>query len=296
MRFRPTVSRLAPMLMSTSLTAWLSTAPVEAKPLSLTSATVSGQRGFDTSDTPSKSAMNTWWTYSPYFDVGVYLGGENYSGDNSNLTSSWVNTVTSPPEGWNLIPIWVGLQAPCTGFAHRMSTNTTTARSQGVAGADSAVSAAKAVGINAGTIIYGDMEGYDSCDPGTSQPAVDAFVDGFVSELHVKNYSAGMYGSTCGSNVLDWASINNVPNDVYGAYWNGVNTVWGWSCVDDTWWNGLRDRRVHQYQNLPNGQTYNGVTIKPIDQDCENGLVAGPNHSEGSDDESLGGTVEDASC
>jgi hypothetical protein len=106
--------------------------------------------GFDTCVMPSTAQMTAWWSSTNYYYVGLYLGGENYDGTgsgctNSNVDASWVSTVGD--QGWNFIPTWVGLQAPCSGLAHVMSSNTTTAYSQGVADADSAMNKSKSLGF-----------------------------------------------------------------------------------------------------------------------------------------------------
>jgi photosystem II stability/assembly factor-like uncharacterized protein len=57
--------------------------------------------------------LSVWWTNSPYFDVGFYLPGASglVTCDVSTLTSTWIAQVSA--QGWGLMPIWSGLQAPC---------------------------------------------------------------------------------------------------------------------------------------------------------------------------------------
>ena len=69
-------------------------------------------QGFDTCAAPSTATMQTWWTSSPYTSVGIYIGGANRGCAEPNLTPPWVSTVIA--QGWRLLPIWVGPQAPCT--------------------------------------------------------------------------------------------------------------------------------------------------------------------------------------
>ncbi len=253
--------------------------------------------GFDRSTTPSTSQMDDWGTNSPYFSPGDYVGGPNYSGDHSNLTSGWLTHVMfGGGFDWDLIPIWVPKQAPCLSFLGYsvMSTNTGTAFNQGGYAADSASTAAQAVGINPGAILYVDIEGYDipGCtDEATSQAAVKHFVSGWTKEAHILGYSAGAYGSTCASHVTDWASVDYVINDLWGAYYNGTLSVWGLSCLDDGLWNGASDRRLHQYDG--NVSEHWGSTTMTVDEDCENGLVAGPNYGTTDTEPSGGGQTED---
>ena len=51
------------------------------------------------------------WLASPYRAVGIYLGGSNRACPDGNLSAAWVNSVVA--SGWNLLPLYVGLQAPC---------------------------------------------------------------------------------------------------------------------------------------------------------------------------------------
>jgi hypothetical protein len=255
---------------------------------------ISGGAGFDTCSAPSLSNMQAWYRVAPYRDVGIYIGGENRACSQENLTSSWIDAVVAT--GYGLIPIWVGLQAPCSTLnVDKMSEDPITAHAQGKTAADDAMAAAQALGLQRGSIVYDDMESYGAT-PGPCEDAVDAFVDGWAAQLKTDGYFSGVYGSTCGSGVSDWASSAHVPSDVWGANWNGENTVWNLSCVDNALWNGRRDRRVHQFNGSVT-RTFNGVTMN-VDEDCENGQVAGARHADDGDEEheSLGGEVEDPSC
>ncbi len=119
-------------------------------------------RGFDACLTFSASAMQTWWTYSPYFFASALMGGNNVQCNNSNMSASWVSTVAS--QGWDLIPYWYSYQAPsgCAlgSFSNYMSSNTSTAYTQGANSAYTAEGTAKNLGVAAGSIIYDDMEAY----------------------------------------------------------------------------------------------------------------------------------------
>src|SRR6185436_16305433 len=73
--------------------------------------------GFDACAAPSSRAMAAWES-SPYRAVGVYIGGLNRACSQPNLTAAWVGEQVA--EGWHLIPIYVGRQAPtssCTSCA-----------------------------------------------------------------------------------------------------------------------------------------------------------------------------------
>ena len=124
--------------------------------------------GFETCTAPSISAL-TAWAASPYQAVGIYLGGVNRACKDGNLSAAWVTTTLSL--GWNLLPLYVGLQAPCvsqSGLA-KISQNVTTAATQGSAAADDAVAKSTAFGLPAGSPLYADIEGYATNNVGVFQ-------------------------------------------------------------------------------------------------------------------------------
>ncbi len=55
--------------------------------------------------------MKTWWDSSPYYVTGIYIGGISRSCHNEELNRVWATTVLG--QGWNLMPLWPGEQAPC---------------------------------------------------------------------------------------------------------------------------------------------------------------------------------------
>lgn len=107
---------------------------------------ISQKKGFDTCAAPSKSAMKTWWSSSPFWNIGIYIGGANRGCSQPNLTPSWVTYVQTAGQGgsWRLLPIWFGRQMPndeCQTddvWATEISLNTTTAFNQGYAEAQAA--------------------------------------------------------------------------------------------------------------------------------------------------------------
>lgn len=205
----------------------------------------SQQKGFDSRCAPSASAMNTWWYNSLYWDVGIYIGGVNRScSPNSNLTQGWV-TNTHNDSLWSFYLIWVGLQAPCSSYASRMSYDAATATDQGRAAADNSVSAAAGLGFTGNNVYYFDMENYDTGNS-SCRTAVHAFVNGWSARLNQYwSQKAGVYGSGCASAVDDWAS-GWAPDDVWIADWNNDPDVWGLGCVPNGHWVG--GQRLHQYR------------------------------------------------
>lgn len=238
---------------------------------------ISNQQGFDKCEIPTTSQMQTWWTNSPYYEVNLYIGGSARACSNSGLNASWVSTVSA--QGWNFIPTWVGPQAPCTGYNSRFSSDPTTAYNQGRTEANSAVSVATNLGlISAGryAVIYYDLEAFP--DQSSCRTAAKSFLNGWVERLNELGHRAGIYGSACGSYVTDWATIANVPDDVWPAHWiystyNANATVWSVACVADSYWNN--HQRIRQYAGGHN-ETYGGVTFN-IDSNAIDGHVAGVN-------------------
>ncbi len=222
-------------------------------------------KGFDKCAIGSVSQMQAWWTNTPWSWANVYIGGTNRGCGQSGLGSSWVNSVFN--QGWRLLPTWVGLQAPgssCTGCS-KMSTDSATARQQGINEANAAADTAANLGFPAPTIIYFDMERYDP----TSHPAVKAFINGWVERLKQRGHSAGVYGA--GINAAnDWAPIANPPRAVWIAQWNGNESVWGLSGLPDSYWTD--HQRIHQFQG-PHNETWGGVTFN-IDSNRADGPVA----------------------
>jgi hypothetical protein len=71
---------------------------------------ISKHLGFESQFTGTETEMQTWWNYSPFYDVGIYLNGADNHLIDTNLDDDWVSAVTG--QGWGVMPIWDGLQAP----------------------------------------------------------------------------------------------------------------------------------------------------------------------------------------
>lgn len=239
---------------------------------------ISGRKWFDTCGAPNSGDMQTWWYNSPYWNVGVYVGGINVGQCNANLSSWWVSTVGS--QGWRFIPIYVGRQAPCTTRNYyKISTDTNTAVTQANNAAKDAESTANAVGFTQGTIIYLDMEAF-SIDDASCRSIVKIYVNEWVRQLRVDGYKTGVYGSSCGSAASDWTTLANIPDDVMLGDWNGNAGVYGVSCVSDGYW--IYHQRHHQYAGNVRETYDGGKTYYTIDRDCAEGLVAGAANDDGS--------------
>ena len=225
---------------------------------------------FDTCTVPSNATLNAWLA-GPYRGVGIYIGGVNRACANTNLTPTWLaNTLAS---GWNVIPTYVGLQAPCT-TVKKLATIAVdgTAGTQGTAAAVDAAARAAALGIPTGSPIYLDIEGYPLNNPSCSQ-VVEAFAAGWVTGLHARGYITGVYGSAASTirDMVALAGVTTPPDAVWIANWNDVTSVYGDKYIADGYW--ATHQRLHQYAG-DHKETWGGVTIT-IDSNVVDGPVLG---------------------
>ena len=232
--------------------------------------------GFDMCAAGTAAQMQTWWDHSPYANANIYFGGAARACSQRNLDADWVATVFE--QGWQLIPTWVGPQAPCTPFIRRFSSEPAEARADALAEADMAAAEAAALGLGPGAPLYYDFEYYDENDSECSA-AVRAFIDAWTVRIRHHGYLAGAYGNA--RNVTnDWLPgvIDNPPDAVWLVPWvcgrtpscEWTPTVFGVPGLADTYWSGYR--RIRQYWG-PHTESYGGVTFE-IDGDYANGPVA----------------------
>jgi hypothetical protein len=224
--------------------------------------------GFDTCTAPSLDALGAWLA-SPYRAVGIYVGGVNRACPDGNLSGAWVEASTSG--GWSLIPLYVGLQAPCVGQKDLATIDPAAAGTEGRAAADDAVHRAASFGLGAGTPLYFDMEGYAANDP-TCTSVVQQFVTGWVTELHLLGYVAGIYGSAASTirDMLPLTTSGSAPDQVDIANWNRRSTIFGDPYVPDSYWPD--HQRIHQYRG-GHDETFAGLTLN-VDDDALDGAVA----------------------
>ena len=220
---------------------------------------ISQGEGFDQCQASTVAKMQTWWGLSPYTVTGIYIGGENEGCPQPNITSDWVTSVTT--QGWGLLPIWVGKQAPilsdgtkcssCTGpNCKTMDPDPTISAQQGKSEADAAVSAALALGINE-SVIYYDMEQYT--DNLSCSAPVTAFLNAWVQEININplqfGFEAAAYGAPTNASA-DWSStstppISNPPSALWFAAWDNKDSVLDPVQILNTLW--PNHQRVHQF-------------------------------------------------
>ncbi len=231
--------------------------------------------GFDACTAPSRRSMSAW-DGSPYRAIGVYIGGVNRGCSQPNLTASWVADQVAA--GWNLIPTYVGLQAPTSSCSSCAKLSGSAAASQGTAAANDAAEAARAVAIGPGSPIYFDMESYSRTSSASS--ATLAFLAAWTARLHALGYDSGVYSSGA-SGVADLvAKLGGgylEPDDIWIGNWDGRASSTD-PYVPAGAWSG---HRIRQYRG-GHDETYGGVTIN-IDNDYVEGSTAGATVASGDD-------------
>lgn len=241
---------------------------------------ISAHLGFDTWPTPPIASMQVWANASPYYDIAIYLYGSPNKSPNQSFypTVQWLSTVEGT-YGWGIVPIWFGLQSSCIinqpNVTQYFGPTTADASTQGAQQADLAVTAAQALGITGG-IIYTDIENYTVNN--TCSPLVQAYVDAWVTEIHVySGYLAGVYANPSPINN----DISNPSVAQPDAIWITRTpipgkppqvTIWNQGISDTLWPNS---QRMHQF--LINQHATFGTTTINIDPDIDNGPVLNAN-------------------
>ncbi len=136
--------------------------------------------GFDICSYPSDSAMQAWWSGTPFYFCGFYLGGPRYACGNP---SPWLNKRTYLKNlGYGFLVLYVGYQAGDTSYL---------TSAQGIADAKDAVAKAQQAGFPTGTIIYLDVE-----QGGLLNPSFLTYIDAWINEINNNSsYRPGVYCS-----------------------------------------------------------------------------------------------------
>ncbi|HXC44348.1 MAG TPA: glycoside hydrolase domain-containing protein [Candidatus Dormibacteraeota bacterium] len=251
--------------------------------------------GFDEHNVATVAAMGTWFSMSPFFDVGIYVGGGNYCGQkvsgkcvsrpDPGLSSLWLTQMEG--QGWGFLPIWVGPQAPCVNASGYGMFTAANAASSGTSNADNAAAAMARYGLP-GTVVFYDMENYTSTPGDACSVAVRAFLAAWVQEMNADGFATtAVYGNP-GNAQNDFSQIAGLTEA-----WISITpaagkppavTIWGLGAgksyaLSDSWW--PQNQRAHQFlENIGSAGggyvTYGGVnTGYSIDYDVENLLIPG---------------------
>lgn len=206
---------------------------------------------FDTCAAPSNRLMDRWLRTSPFLGVGIYIGGSMRACAQPNLTRRWVQRQRA--HGWQMLPIWVGPQASCAQYRHRISPRRgarglyPVARSQGVRSARGAKAAARALGIPKGSTLWYDLEAFSARNKDCRQSSL-RFLSAWTDELHRSGYRSGVYSSVSAAIVaLHGAGPRrfSLPDEIWFAWANRRpdNDLGHW--VRRPRWD--TSRRVHQF-------------------------------------------------
>jgi peptidoglycan hydrolase-like protein with peptidoglycan-binding domain len=224
---------------------------------------------FDTCDAPSQRKMDDWHRASKYAGIGIYIAGINRACKaQPNLTRRWV--AEQERDGWRLLPLVVGRQAACAPDGRYRGKRISSSRADGYAkahtqGRDAAkggARAARALGIAKRSVIWFDLEHFDT-DKKRCRLSALTFVSGWTRTLHRLGYRSGFYSSaSSGIAMLDDARRATprkyaYPDYLWVAEWNGRDTVRSAYLSRRSWW---PHRRVHQYRG-PHTENHAGSRI-----------------------------------
>ncbi len=214
-------------------------------PVGATSTAASGY-AFDACAAPSSWVMAAWKRFSPYNSIGAYIGGINRGCAQPNLNQPWISQVMGT-QGWRVLPLYVGRQAPCSGRSDLAAIDPGRAFAQGAAEARDAVGRARTTGMHPGSVLYNDMEGYPR--GGACTAAVLSYLTGWTNQLHATGWLSGVYSSASGA-IADLAVAParagyTSPDIIWTARWDGSAHLFGETYVPDTRW--ASQQRVKQY-------------------------------------------------
>ena len=268
---------------STASTSSTTAAATTSGDRTLSDTTFTGQ-GFDACTARSLTELATWFTYSPYKAVNMYIGGISRGCSQPNLNASWVSGAVA--QGWVLIPTYVGLQAPCTDYTNRI--DPATAAAQGIAAADDAVAQLNALGLGLGNPVWFDMEAFSYSNTTCRQAVLD-FLDSWSAQLRYRGYLPGVYGSASSTIRAIVSQVStpgfDLPDQLWIARWcsqpyqptcyNGTNDPE----VPDTLW--ADHQRIRQYLG-GHQETWGGVTINIDSNTVDASLAPGTLAADGS--------------
>jgi hypothetical protein len=211
----------------------------------------------------STASAQAFYTNTPYWVFGLYIGGSDAG---CPVSSSFASSVIN--QGWKVLPLWVGPQSACYGGGgSKFSNDPATAESQGRSQLGSAYTTLVNWGWDlSNTPIVYDLEAYNTGNS-ACVAAAKSFIGGWDAQAHIGvPQKAGVYGSTCGSDLTAYASSSVVPDFIDGADWNGNKSTGDLACVPSNYW--VNNQRVKQYTGGHN-ETWNGYTVN-VDNDCMN--------------------------
>jgi Domain of unknown function (DUF1906) len=232
----------------------------------------SDAKGLDKCNAPTHSQMDAFWSGTSWYWWAIYIGGSVMGCANTNVTQPWINQEVN--NGWRLLFVWVGPQAPCTNFSDTFPTNQSDAYDRGYSVAENAFSHAS-IDLNLNLdnlpLVY-DLENFDTSNTACLN-AAKAFMRGWTAFLHLGStqQKSGLYGSVCGSGLDSFWTIAPSPDFIWGGYWNDNPDTGDLSCVGSSHWTNVR----HKQYTDDVSRTANGVTLVHLDLDCSRGPIYG---------------------
>jgi hypothetical protein len=229
-------------------------------------------KGFDTCVAQSTGFMRSWLG-SPYRATNIYLKSAQVAGDCRNqpeLNRQWVRTVRS--NGWALLPIFVGRQAPCRDDRSQTGFTAATSRSRGRAAAGSAVDRMRALGLGKHKPVYLDVEPYDTSKRKCAAAVVN-YVEAWTRALHHRGYVAGIYAQATRGIEPIALHASPRPDDVWWALFNRDPST-SYPTLHGHW----KGHRIHQYaaQSTANASTFNGQGPLQIDKNTVHAAAVAP--------------------
>jgi hypothetical protein len=213
--------------------------------------------------------MRAW--RAKFSATAIYIGGQMMACGYGNLSADWIQQAEAM--GWSLLPIYVGLQAPCGSFSGKISRKH--AAAQGTAAAKRAVADAQALGLGKGSPIYYDMEAYKDSKRRCVR-AVLTFLDAWTRRLRARGYVSGVYSSAAAA-ITDLQSRTRIaghrlakPRAIWYALWDRDANLSGQPYVTGAVW--PMSARSKQYAG-PHVVKVGGIKLD-IDSDVVNGPVA----------------------
>lgn len=204
---------------------------------------------FDACRAPRQAVMDRWRTASPFTGVGIYLGGIHRACEQRHLDRRWVTRQIA--RGWKLLPIWVGPQASCTGYRHRIagrpgaSGHYPAARRAGQRQARSAAAAARRLGLPRGEVVFYDLEPFDERRRHCRGSSL-AFLEEWTREIRRHGFRSGVYSHVrSGIALLSRTGASYTrPDAVWYAWIDRAGSMPREYVANPAF---MRTSRVHQY-------------------------------------------------
>ncbi|RCG16996.1 DUF1906 domain-containing protein [Streptomyces reniochalinae] len=217
---------------------------------------------FDTCQAPSAATMRAWKGPSPFGAVGVYIGGRARAcPKQKHLSAGWVTEVDK--QGWKLLPVYVGSQAPCVIAKNKQKFRMDIKDPYGLGrqeGQD-AVRRAQQFGMVKNSALYLDMEAYRYKEKSCADTTL-RFIQGWNSAVRAQGYVAGFYSSAdYGVAHLEKAraaGARGLPTAVWFARWHVPASVDKERNLNPKAWQP--HRRIHQHTGNVK-RTYGGHTV-----------------------------------